>query len=368
MDMIRSGRADVVVAGGTEAAIHGLNVAAFAAARAMSTRNDDPQRASRPWDRDRDGFVLGEGAGIVVLESEEYAKARGARIYAYAARRRLLRRRPPHRPARARGPRHQHGDDAARSPTPGSPAGTSSTSTRTPPRRPPGDVIEVQARGQGHRRRTRWSTSTKSMTGHLLGGAGGIESVFTDQGAPGAHRPRHHQPRRPRRRHRSGPRPRREPHAARRRHRRGQQLVRLRRPQRDRRVQGRLRSALGDRTGPPTTRCGSAAASTPRPPRKPLASSVCVTPSECRWLSLWTYRVICRGVGQERRSGGGAGRAGAAARRGAREAGRRARPCAGSGRDRRGHRAGGDPRRDRPGPRPGHPRQRRAREHPAVTQ
>lgn len=84
MDMIRSGRADVVVAGGTEAAIHGLNMAAFAAARAMSTRNDDPQGASRPWDRDRDGFVLGEGAGIVVLESEEHARARGARIYAYA--------------------------------------------------------------------------------------------------------------------------------------------------------------------------------------------------------------------------------------------------------------------------------------------
>src|ERR1044072_3992185 len=81
MDMIRSGRADVVIAGGTEAAIHGLNVAAFAAARAMSTRNDDPAGASRPWDRDRDGFVLGEGAGIIVLESEEYARARGARIY-----------------------------------------------------------------------------------------------------------------------------------------------------------------------------------------------------------------------------------------------------------------------------------------------
>src|SRR5690606_15188419 len=85
MDMIRAGRADVVIAGGTEAAIHGLNIAAFAAARAMSTRNDDPQGASRPWDRERDGFVLGEGAGIVVLESEEFARARGARIYAYAA-------------------------------------------------------------------------------------------------------------------------------------------------------------------------------------------------------------------------------------------------------------------------------------------
>ncbi|GAB3902654.1 beta-ketoacyl-[acyl-carrier-protein] synthase family protein [Microbispora bryophytorum subsp. camponoti] len=85
MEMIRSGRADVVVAGGTEAAIHPLNIAAFAAARAMSTRNDEPERASRPWDRGRDGFVLGEGAGLLVLESYEHAVARGARIYAQVA-------------------------------------------------------------------------------------------------------------------------------------------------------------------------------------------------------------------------------------------------------------------------------------------
>nr|BFE81858.1 hypothetical protein GCM10020093_044590 [Planobispora longispora] len=83
--MIRSGRADVIVAGGTEAAIHPLNIGSFAAMRAMSTRNDDPQGASRPWDRARDGFVLGEGAGILVLESEEHARARGATIYAVAA-------------------------------------------------------------------------------------------------------------------------------------------------------------------------------------------------------------------------------------------------------------------------------------------
>ncbi len=85
IEMIRSGRADVVVAGGTEAAIHPLNIGSFAAMRAMSTRNDDPQGASRPWDRSRDGFVLGEGAGIVVLESEEHARARGAKVYAVAA-------------------------------------------------------------------------------------------------------------------------------------------------------------------------------------------------------------------------------------------------------------------------------------------
>jgi 3-oxoacyl-[acyl-carrier-protein] synthase II len=80
LEMIRTGRADVVVCGGTEAAIHPLPLAAFAAMRAMSTRNDEPLRASRPYDKGRDGFIMGEGAGAVVLESEEYAKARGATI------------------------------------------------------------------------------------------------------------------------------------------------------------------------------------------------------------------------------------------------------------------------------------------------
>ena len=85
IDMIRSGRADVVVAGGAEAAIMALNIGAFAVMRAMSTRNDEPERASRPFDKARDGFVLGEGAGVVILESLEHAQARGARIYAVAA-------------------------------------------------------------------------------------------------------------------------------------------------------------------------------------------------------------------------------------------------------------------------------------------
>ncbi len=85
IDMIKNGRADIVVAGGTEAAIIELNIAAFAAMRALSLRNDEPERASRPFDKGRDGFVLGEGAGIVVLESEEHAAARGARVYAVAA-------------------------------------------------------------------------------------------------------------------------------------------------------------------------------------------------------------------------------------------------------------------------------------------
>ena len=85
IDMIRSGRADVVIAGGAEAAIMALNIGAFAVMRAMSTRNDEPERASRPFDKGRDGFVLGEGAGVVILESLEHALARDARIYAVAA-------------------------------------------------------------------------------------------------------------------------------------------------------------------------------------------------------------------------------------------------------------------------------------------
>src|SRR5260370_9965089 len=82
---MRPGRAELVVAGGTEAAIIQLNVAAFAAMRALSTRNDEPERASRPFDKGRDGFVLGEGAGMVVLESAEHAARRGATVYAVAA-------------------------------------------------------------------------------------------------------------------------------------------------------------------------------------------------------------------------------------------------------------------------------------------
>src|SRR5438477_11108717 len=85
LDMLRAGRADIVVAGGTEAVVHPLPMAAFASMRAMSTRNDDPERASRPWDTARDGLVLGEGSGVVVLERADHARARRARVYARLA-------------------------------------------------------------------------------------------------------------------------------------------------------------------------------------------------------------------------------------------------------------------------------------------
>ncbi len=177
IEMIRSGRADVVVAGGTEAAIHPLNIGSFAAMRAMSTRNDEPQRASRPWDRARDGFVLGEGAGIVVLESEEHALARGAKIYAVAAgvgysadAHHIAQPEPTGAGVilamrRALENSGLTGADIRH-------VNAHSTST------PAGDVVETIAINEvigSHP----LVTSTKSMTGHLLGGAGGIESVFT---------------------------------------------------------------------------------------------------------------------------------------------------------------------------------------------
>ncbi|MFF5208099.1 beta-ketoacyl-ACP synthase II [Streptosporangium sp. NPDC000396] len=177
IEMIRSGRADVVVAGGTEAAIHPLNIGSFAAMRAMSTRNDEPERASRPWDRTRDGFVLGEGSGIIVLESEEHARARGARIYAVAAgvgysadAHHIAQPEPTGAGVmlamrRALANSGLTGQDIKH-------VNAHATST------PAGDVVETIAIKEvigGHP----LVTATKSMTGHLLGGAGGIESVFT---------------------------------------------------------------------------------------------------------------------------------------------------------------------------------------------
>jgi 3-oxoacyl-[acyl-carrier-protein] synthase II len=177
MEMIRSGRADVVVAGGTEAAIHPLNIGSFAAMRAMSTRNDEPERASRPWDKDRDGFVLGEGAGIVVLESEEHARARGARVYAeasgvgYSGDAHHIAQ-PEPTGAGLRSAARRVLEDSGLTGQDIWHVNAHATST------PAGDVLEAVAIHEiiGDHPLV---TSTKSMTGHLLGGAGGIESVFT---------------------------------------------------------------------------------------------------------------------------------------------------------------------------------------------
>jgi 3-oxoacyl-[acyl-carrier-protein] synthase II len=178
IDMIRSGRADVVIAGGTEAAIMALNIAAFAVMRAMSTRNDEPERASRPFDKARDGFVLGEGAGMLVLESLSHARQRDATVHAVAA--------GTGYSADAYHIAHPAPDGAgviaaitralgdARV-DPGQVVHVNAHATSTPE----GDTVEAQAlaKALGTAIDGVVVTSTKSMTGHLLGGAGAIESV-----------------------------------------------------------------------------------------------------------------------------------------------------------------------------------------------
>ena len=179
MEMIRLGRADIVIAGGVEAAVHELPMAGFAAMKALSTRNDDPTRASRPYDKDRDGFVLGEGGGILILESLEHAQARGAKIYCELAGQGLT-------------------SDGYHIAAP-DPSGSGVTravkfalrdsgvdlsevvhlnahATSTPA----GDVAEANAltAALGEHMSHVAVSATKSMTGHLLGGAGAIESVF----------------------------------------------------------------------------------------------------------------------------------------------------------------------------------------------
>ena len=179
LNMIRTGRADVVIAGGTEAAIHPLPMAGFANMKALSTRNDDPTRASRPYDKDRDGFVLGEGAGVLVIETLEHAKARGAKIYAEVAGQGLT-------------------SDGFHIAAP-DPEGTGATramlaaltdanisaaeivhlnahATSTPA----GDIAEAGAITGAFKAQLDQIaiSATKSMTGHLLGGAGAIESIF----------------------------------------------------------------------------------------------------------------------------------------------------------------------------------------------
>ena len=179
--MIRSGRADVVIAGGCEAAIHPLNIAAFAAMRALSTRNDDPQGASRPFDVNRDGFVMGEGAATLILESAEHAAARGARVYAVAAGAGYTCDaydivQPDPVGAGASRAISAAIADAGLSPSDIAHINAHATST------PAGDVPETVAirSALGDSAADAVAvTSTKSMTGHLLGGAGALESVAT---------------------------------------------------------------------------------------------------------------------------------------------------------------------------------------------
>ncbi len=178
IEMIRSGRADIVVAGGTEAAILELNVGSFAAMRALSLRNDEPERASRPFDKGRDGFVLGEGAGIVVLESEAHAAGRGARVYAvaagagYSADAHHIAQPDPDGAGAVLAIRRglANAGVAAAQVTH---VNAHATST------PAGDLVEAQAiaTALGPAASSVVVSATKSMTGHLLGGAGAIESV-----------------------------------------------------------------------------------------------------------------------------------------------------------------------------------------------
>jgi len=177
--IIQRGEADVMIAGGTEAAITPLGVAGFAASRALSMRNDEPTKACRPFERDRDGFVLGEGAGIVILESLEHARQRGASIYAevvgYGATADAYHITAP----------SEDGEGAARcmrlaleeshiAPSEVGYINAHATSTRA-------DAVETAAikLAFGEAARRIPISSTKSMTGHLLGAAGGVEAVFT---------------------------------------------------------------------------------------------------------------------------------------------------------------------------------------------
>jgi 3-oxoacyl-[acyl-carrier-protein] synthase II len=188
--LIEYGDADVMIAGGAEATLSPLGLGGFCAARALSGRNDDPQAASRPWDKDRDGFVLGEGAGILVLEEYEHAKARRAKVYCELAGYGM-----------SADAHHitapcEDGDGAARCMTnalrnASLPADTIDYINAHGTSTPLGDVAETVAvkRCFGDHARKLAVSSTKSMTGHLLGAAGGIEAVFTalairDQVAP----------------------------------------------------------------------------------------------------------------------------------------------------------------------------------------
>jgi 3-oxoacyl-[acyl-carrier-protein] synthase II len=180
IDMIRLGRADVVVVGGTEAAVHPLPMAAFGQMMALSKRNDDPAAASRPWDKGRDGFVLGEGAAALVLESAEHAEARGARVYAEAAGAGITAdshdiAQPDPSGLGATRAMKMALREAGMEPSDIHHINAHATST------PQGDLAEAGAirNALGDAASGVVVTSTKSMTGHLLGAAGALESIAT---------------------------------------------------------------------------------------------------------------------------------------------------------------------------------------------
>ncbi|MBU3697117.1 beta-ketoacyl-ACP synthase II [Dechloromonas sp.] len=176
--IIEYGDADVMVAGGAESTVSPLGMGGFCAARALSTRNDDPATASRPWDKDRDGFVLGEGAGVLVLEEYEHAKARGAKIYAEVAGYGMSADAYHITAPNMDGPRRSMVNalkNAGVTPADVQYVNAHGTST------PLGDKNESDAINAafGDAAKSIVVNSTKSMTGHLLGGAGGVESLFT---------------------------------------------------------------------------------------------------------------------------------------------------------------------------------------------
>ena len=180
VDMIRTGKADVVVVGGSEAAIHPLPLAAFARMQALSSRNDDPEKASRPYDVDRDGFVMGEGAAAMILESEEHARARGARVYAELAGTGVsadafhITAPDPDALGATRALREALKDGDI---DPATVVHINAHATSTPA----GDLPEATAMHAtfGEHTKNIAVSATKSMTGHLLGGAGALEAVLT---------------------------------------------------------------------------------------------------------------------------------------------------------------------------------------------
>lgn len=180
LELIRSGKADIVIAGGAEAAIHPMPLAAFAKMQALSSRNDDPQAASRPYDVNRDGFVMGEGAAALILESEEHAKARGAKIYAELAGTGVSAdsyhiTAPDPQALGATRALKEALEDGDIDPTTVVHVNAHATST------PVGDIPESLALHQtfGEHTKNIAVSATKSMTGHLLGGAGALEAILT---------------------------------------------------------------------------------------------------------------------------------------------------------------------------------------------